>query len=254
VDVCYERRIGEPNPTSYRGADLRDVDFSGAWFRLCDFGGAVMRGVNLSGASIDGWYDGLTLWGIEVEPLVRAELERRHPEYALLRATDADGLRAAWVALEQLWAGTLARVERMPPAVPGRSVAGEWSLAQTLRHLVFATDGWLRDAILGVEHAFHPLGQPFSEFGTDGPRRLGIDLAADPPFSDVLELRGGRQAMVRDYLAAVTPEQLASRVGAPPWEEVNTFTALDCLHVILEEEWLHHRIATRDLDAIEAGA
>ena len=29
-------------------------------------------------------------------------------------------------------------------------------------------------------------------------------------------------------------------------------TTLSCLHVILEEEWEHHRYAVRDLDAIEA--
>jgi hypothetical protein len=28
-------------------------------------------------------------------------------------------------------------------------------------------------------------------------------------------------------------------------------TTLSCLHVILEEEWEHHRYAVRDLDAIE---
>ena len=29
-------------------------------------------------------------------------------------------------------------------------------------------------------------------------------------------------------------------------------TTLSCLHVILEEEWEHHRYAVRDLDAIDA--
>jgi hypothetical protein len=29
-------------------------------------------------------------------------------------------------------------------------------------------------------------------------------------------------------------------------------TTLSCLHVILNEEWEHHRYAVRDLDAIEA--
>ena len=28
-------------------------------------------------------------------------------------------------------------------------------------------------------------------------------------------------------------------------------TTLSCLHVILEEEWEHHRYAVRDLDAID---
>ncbi len=31
-------------------------------------------------------------------------------------------------------------------------------------------------------------------------------------------------------------------------------TVLSCLHVILEEEWEHHRYAVRDLDAIDARA
>jgi hypothetical protein len=31
-------------------------------------------------------------------------------------------------------------------------------------------------------------------------------------------------------------------------------TTLSCLHVILNEEWEHHRYAVRDLDAIEANA
>ena len=29
-------------------------------------------------------------------------------------------------------------------------------------------------------------------------------------------------------------------------------TTRSCLHVILEEEWEHHRFAVRDLDAIES--
>ena len=30
-------------------------------------------------------------------------------------------------------------------------------------------------------------------------------------------------------------------------------TTLSCLHVILEEEWEHHRYAVRDLESVEAG-
>lgn len=243
---------GDEMPAGFRGADLRGVDFSGAWFRLCDFGGAVMRGVNLSGASLDGWLDGLTVWGIEVRPLVEAELRRRHPEYAMLDADDPDGLRAAWAALESLWEGMLARVSAMPDDVPLRSVHGEWSLAQTLRHLVFATDGWLRHAILDVDRPYHPFGQPFTEYGTEAPAALGIDLTAAPAFAAVIEVRAGRQAMVRDYLATVTQELLDAPVGAPAWEPGRTFTARQCLHVILEEEWLHHYFAARDLAVIES--
>jgi len=56
---------------------------------------------------------------------------------------------------------------------------------------------------------------------------------------------------VRDFLATVTPDELASprkNPHAPEHQE----TVRNCLHVILHEEWEHYRFAVRDLDAIEA--
>jgi hypothetical protein len=74
-----------------------------------------------------------------VVPYVEAELNRRFPGRAERRAEDPDGLRAAWVALERTWRATLARVAGMPAGAVDVSVDGEWSFAQTLRHLVMAT-------------------------------------------------------------------------------------------------------------------
>ena len=37
-----------------------------------------------------------------------------------------------------------------------------------------------------------------------------------------------------------------------PWNPEHPETTLSCLHVVLKEEWEHHRYAVRDLDAIEA--
>jgi hypothetical protein len=42
---------------------------------------------------------------------------------------------------------------------PHVSVGGEWSFAQTLRHLVLATDAWFGRSILEIEQPFHPIGQ-----------------------------------------------------------------------------------------------
>ncbi|MBA3524523.1 MAG: DinB family protein, partial [Geodermatophilaceae bacterium] len=64
-------------------------------------------------------------------------------------------------------------------------------------------------------------------------------------------VRVGRVAMVRDLLATVTTGELAAtRKG--PWDPEYPETTPACLHVILQEEWEHHRYAVRDLDAIEA--
>jgi hypothetical protein len=46
----------------------------------------------------------------------------------------------------------------MPDGTVEASVAGEWSLAETLRHLVLATDLWVGQAVLRAERPFHPLG------------------------------------------------------------------------------------------------
>jgi hypothetical protein len=59
--------------------------------------------------------------------------------------------------------------------------------------------------------------------------------------------------MVRDFLATVTADALAAR-HKDPHNSSHEQTTLSCLHVILEEEWEHHRFAVRDLDAIEANA
>lgn len=64
-------------------------------------------------------------------------------------------------------------------------------------------------------------------------------------------MRAGRVAMVCDYLATVTSDELAE-TRRNPWAPGYADTTFSCLHVILEEEWEHHRYALRDLDAIEA--
>jgi hypothetical protein len=80
---------------------------------------------------------------------------------------------------------------------------------------------------------------------------MSIFAAVTPSYAEVLEVRAGRVAMVRDFLATVTSDELAT-TRTNPWDPAYPETILSCLHVILEEEWEHHRYAVRDLDAIEA--
>ena len=146
-----------------QGAEFVDADLRGARFVGADLAGVVMRGVEVQGADIDApWLsDGDSFFrvnGVDVIPFVEAELNRRFPGRADRRAGDPDGLRAAWAALERTWAATLARVAAMPAGTVDVSVDGEWSFAQTLRHLVLATDMWLGRAILEIEQPFHPIG------------------------------------------------------------------------------------------------
>lgn len=236
------------------GARFRKVHLNDARFRMVDLSGVVMRDVSLSGAAIDAEIDGLLINGVEVAPLIEAELARREPARALLRAADPAGLRAAWTALQHSWAATYDRVAALPAGTVDISVEEEWSFAQTLRHLVFATDGWL-GAILGDDRPFHPWGLPFTELPEfiDRPvADIGIDADAAPSYTEVLDLRADRVAKVRDFLAEVSPERLSDEVEGPLWEGGRRLSVLRCLRVILNEECEHHRFAERDLDLIEA--
>ena len=75
-----------------------------------------------------------------------------------------------------------------------------------------ATDLWLGRAILEIEQPCHPFGLAYAGAEDDG-LDMSIFTTVTPSYADVLEA---------------------------------------CLHVILQEEWEHHRFAVRDLDAIEA--
>jgi hypothetical protein len=236
-----------------RGAEFVDADLRGARFVRTDLSGVVMRAVDVQGADIDApWlFDGesfLRVNGVDVIPLVEAELNRRFPGRADRRNGDPDGLRAAWATLERTWAATLERVVAMPACTVDVSVGGEWSFAQTLRHLVLATDAWLRRAILEVEQPFHPIGLAGVGAEEDG-LDMSIFTSVTPSYEEVLEVRAGRVAMVRDFLSTVTSDELAA-TRKNPWAPGYRETTLSCLHVILEEEWEHHRYAVRDLDAM----
>lgn len=235
--------------SEFRGADLRGSRFVGA-----DLEGVVMRGVDVSGAEIESpWlFEGATLHvnGVDVVPFVEAELNRRFPGRAERHAEDPEGLRRAWAALEHTWAATLDRVATMRAGTADASVDGEWSFSQTLRHLVMATDTWLRRAVQELDDPYHPLGQPDA-----GAERSGLDVSVftreTPPYAEVLKVRAERVAMVRDFLAKATPEALAEP-KTDPWNPDAQVPVLNCVHTILEEEWEHHRYALRDLEVLNA--
>jgi hypothetical protein len=232
---------------SIRSADLTRLSVRDALFRDVRIRGSSIEGLEISGEVVR-----LTVNGVDVGPLVLAELDRIHPGHAAMRPTDADGFRHAWDVVEELWTGTVERARRLAPGLLHESVDGEWSFVQTLRHLAFATECWLLRAILGDPRPWHRLSLPWDE----APPIEGVehDRDARPSLDEALVLRLDRMAAVRRYLDDLTDEVLAGHtvpVDAPGWPEARSFPVRECLLTILNEEWWHRQYAERDLTVLE---
>lgn len=252
VGFAIDREWMAYRAPEYRERTFRDVDMRGARIVGADLSRVVMRGVQVDGMEVDApWLDEgafLRVNGVDVIPLVDDALNRQFPGRAERRADTAEGLRSAWAALERAWSAAVERVSALPSGTVDVSVAGEWSFKQTLQHLVLATDMWLGRAVLELDRPFHPLGLIDTSTADDG-FDLSVFTSEEPSFDDVLEARAGRIAMVRDFLAQVTDEDLRS-MRRNPHDPQYDETTLSCLHVILQEEWEHLRYALRDLDTL----
>src|SRR5712692_8839194 len=237
------------------GAQFRAVDLTGARFRGVGLSGVVMRGVELVGTDIHGEIENLTINGVDIGPLVSAELNRRYPDRAKMRPAGPAGFGEAWDILERRWGQTAGRARRLQPDLLHQPVDGEWSFIETLRHLVFATDSWIRRAILGDPSPWDPLDLPWDEMpDTPGVPR---DRDARPSLEAVLELRRDRMSTVRQVIEGLTDASLDGHtepVQGPGWPQPRSYPVRECLLCILNEEWEHRLYAERDLDALEAGS
>jgi hypothetical protein len=250
-------------PGGLRGARFHQRDLSGAVFDTCTLEGSRFRDCNLSGvtvvssyvenlrvSSLHGQGGRVVVDDVDVSEYVAAELDRRFPERVALRAlTDPDDYRALFAILEERWDETLHRAELLPEPARYERVDGEWSLVETLRHLVFADDCWISRQYFESDDAFHPLGVPPTDCPPDQREGLGLDDDAQPAYDDVAALFRDRRTRLRELLVAVTDadlEQPRTAVMVPVWGE-ETHTGAECLCVLLEEYSSHRRYAERDL-------
>ena len=246
---------GGEETEAFRGATFHVADLRGARFTDCDLSGVKIVDGCLVDVDISGYVERLVVNGVDVTGYVDAELDRRHPERVQLREVrDADGFRAMWDTVERLWSDAVARAERLPESARHERVDGEWSFTETLRHLVFITDSWVSRPILDEERPYHPLGLIQSWYADADSAALGIDLAAEPSYAEVLKIRADRQALVRRTVDALTNDELGrvcARIPAPGYPDEPRAVA-ECLAVLMDEETEHYRFAVRDLAVLES--
>ena len=98
--------------------EFRDRDLKGARFVESDLSDVLIRGCEISGMDIDApWLPfgkPLLVNGVDVVAYVEEELNRRFPGRPLWRATDPEGLRRAWQAVEDAWDAAIARAATLP--------------------------------------------------------------------------------------------------------------------------------------------
>jgi hypothetical protein len=237
---------------SLEGAKVHMVDLTGSDIRAAEVSNCRMRGVELLDVDIYGELQNVTINGVDIAPLVEAELNRRMPDRAKMRPDDPDGFVEAWAVLERLWEDTVARATTFAEPLLHRNVDDEWSFIQTLRHLNFASAAWIGRMVLGNASPWHPLDLPWDE--APGWDEIPWDSDARPSLDDVLAVRRERQAMVRDVMASLDAEQLGSEVSRtePGWPQLESFPLKQCLLIVLNEEWEHRLYAERDLTALES--
>lgn len=229
-------------------------DLAGAVFWGADMRGARFRDVDLTGASIshawlvdvdiDALVDRVVINGVDVTAYVN-EHDPWYPLRTMLRPADLVGMRDTWSVLQREWDATLDAAQALPGDALHERVNGEWSVVETLRHLVFAMDKWVTAPVLG--RPFAPIG--LTNTGSIDFPFPGIDRASNPSLADAVAVRADRSARFAELLDASTPEGLERTVDVL---ENGPHPVRECIFTVFEEEFWHLRYARRDLATLGA--
>ena len=238
--------------TRLREARFSWIDLSGAWVRHVGVRDVRMRGVELADVEIDGELENVVINGVDVAPLIEAELERRDPDYAKMKPKTPTSSARPGTSSKRRWAET---VDQARPWTPSSSTSGSTASGRSsrrLRHLCYATDAWVNRVYLGEPDPWSPLDLPFD---TLRDLQWRHDRDVRPTLDEVLALRADRQATVRRVLADLTDAGLEGQttpVEGEGWPPADSYPVAEALGIVVNEEWHHRRFAERDLATLGA--
>lgn len=173
--------------------------------RCASFEGARFTDTELVNTVFEGEVNGLVIRGVDVTEFVNAEPYKQHPFLKQLRGHTAADIHANFDAVYARWNDLNARATALGTTAAFARVDDEWSLGETLRHLIYATDAWFRHAVLDLAEPYRSIGLSHSQARGFDP---GIDLEADPSLDEILAARAESQGEVRTFLAGLSDDDL----------------------------------------------
>lgn len=194
------------------GSVFRNVNLQGSVFDDVNLAGGSIRDANLKDFSIDDAYiEGMTIFGLRVDLLIKDELDRRDPERLRLRMEDPHDPASVKVMLDRLdelraeFRDLLRSTE--PKVLTSRPEPDRWSVIEILRHLVFAEDLYLNRWILRNDQPWNPVGL-LPSFLQDDPAYAGVGGEPTEDLEVVLTAWEEIHAQMREVSVSFTPEEL----------------------------------------------
>lgn len=210
------------------GASFRNVDLGGAQFDDVNLGGAQFFNINLTDATItsanlanlqieDAYIGGMTIYGIRVDLLIEAELDRRDPMRVALRVTDPfdlEALQAVIQRLADLRTEFLAMLRASNPHdVTMRPAPDDWSALENVRHLLFAEQMYFYHWIQGRTEELSDFGL-LSVAVQDLPQYANVGKDASADIEQVLHAWEALHAEISAFVQQLDVDQLReTRIG-----------------------------------------
>ena len=172
--------------------------------RFSDVSGVTMRSVDVDGLDIDShdlFFGSLVVNGVDVVPLVDAELNRQFPGRELQKAQTPEGLREGWVAVQSAWQTTVDGHAAGPGRRPrrGRVVVGPDPAAPHPgdRRLAARRDPARCRSRSTRSARSSPVPPRWAS-------TCRSSASTRRPYDEILAVRAERQQLVTDFLATAT--------------------------------------------------
>jgi hypothetical protein len=251
--------------TSITGATFNMVNMPDSIYSNTSLNNSVFKCSNLDNAVITDTflrnmkisfclYDGLTIDGIEVLPLVEAEKDRLDPERIRLRIInpfDPDEVKKVMHHLDEVRDGFYAFLRSTPHELLIKKPKGidRWSALEHVRHLLFAEDLYLNHRLLNNNIPYNPIGM-IPDFLKNDPSFNEVGSKPTEDLEEVLSAWSRIHEEMIKYIKMLTPELLKSELDMNPGGR-EKITVGYIIQMLPPHDLLHIRMAEKAIEEVK---